>query len=167
LGHTHDLLADAGWTEARLHDVIRAELAPHLAAGGANLTISGPRVMLKPQAALFLALVMHELATNAAKHGALSVAGGRVEVDWKIAGDAPPHLELNWTEHGGPKIDHLTKSGFGMELIERGLRFELQGEASVEVVDGSLQCRMIIPADSERIVFVSPSEQTEREEAAS
>jgi two-component system CheB/CheR fusion protein len=166
LGHTHDLLADAGWTEARLGDLIRAELAPYL-ADGANLTTSGPRVMLKPQAALFLALVMHELATNAAKHGALSVAGGRVEVDWKIAGDAPPHLELTWTEHDGPKIERLSKRGFGMELIERGLRFELQGEASVEVVDGSLQCRMIIPADTERIVFVSPSEQTEREEAAS
>jgi two-component sensor histidine kinase len=128
--------------------------------------MSGPRVMLKPQAALFLALVMHELATNAAKHGALSVAGGRVDVHWKIVGDAPPHLELTWTELGGPKIERLSKRGFGMELIERGLRFELQGETRVEIVDGSLQWRMIIPADSERIVFVSPSGQTEREEAA-
>ncbi|HEY2541408.1 MAG TPA: CheR family methyltransferase [Stellaceae bacterium] len=167
LGHTHDLLADAGWAEARLRDVIRAELAPYVAADGANLTINGPPVMLKPQSALFLALVMHELATNAAKHGALSVEGGRIDIDWKIAGYSPPHLELTWTEHGGPKIERLTKRGFGMELIERGLRFELQGETSVEVVDGSLRCRMIIPADSERIVFVSPSEQTEREEAAS
>lgn len=167
LGHTHDLLADAGWTKARLRDVIRAELAPYLATDSANLTINGPPVMLKPQPALFLALVMHELTTNAAKHGALSVAGGQIKIDWKIAGASSPHLELNWTEYGGPKIERLTKRGFGMELIERGLRFELQGEAKVEVVDGGFRCRMIIPADPDRIVFVSPSEQTEREEAAS
>ena len=166
LGHTHDLLADAGWTEARLRDVIRAELAPHLAPNGANLTVSGPPVMLKPQAALFMALVIHELATNATKYGALSLSGGRVDVSWKIAGDSPPYLELIWTEQGGPKINGPMKPGFGTELIERGLRFELQGEAKLEAVDGALRCRMTIPADPDRLVFVSPTEPPSREEAA-
>ncbi|MBV8737025.1 MAG: PAS domain-containing protein [Alphaproteobacteria bacterium] len=166
LGHTHDLLAETGWTEARLRDVIRTELAPHAAGDGSNLTLNGPPVMLKPQAALFLALVVHELATNAAKYGALSVPGGRIDVTWKIAGNVPPHLELTWAEYGGPKIDGSMKPGFGMELIERGLRFELKGDAKLEAVDGSFQCHMMIPGDPERLVFVSPSEWPEQEETA-
>jgi two-component system, chemotaxis family, sensor kinase Cph1 len=136
-------------------------LAPYLAGDGAAFSMSGPPVMLKPQAALLLALITHELSTNAAKHGALSVTGGHIDVTWKIAGDSPPHLELVWTERDGPTIDPPMKRGFGTELIERGLRFELQGEAKLEVVDGSLQCRMIIPADPERIVFLSPGERPE------
>jgi two-component system, chemotaxis family, CheB/CheR fusion protein len=161
LGHTHDLLAATGWTDARLRDVIQTELAPYLAGDGAAFSMSGPPVMLKPQAALLLALITHELSTNAAKYGALSVTGGHIDVTWKIAGDSPPHLELVWTERDGPTIDPPMKRGFGTELIERGLRFELQGEAKLEVVDGSLQCRMIIPADPERIVFLSPGERPE------
>ena len=161
LGHTHDLLAETGWTEARLRDVIHTELAPHAADDGSNLTLNGPPVMLKPQAALFLALVVHELATNAAKYGALSVPGGRIDVTWKIAGDPPPHLELTWAEYGGPTIDGPLKPGFGTELIERGLRFELGGEAKLEAVDGRLQCHMIIPGDPERLVFISPRERPE------
>lgn len=147
--------------------MIRAELAPHLVGEGAEPRMNGPPVMMKPQAALFMSLVMHELATNAAKYGALSVAGGRVDVAWRIIGGAPPRLELTWTEHGGPRIAGPMKRGFGTELIERGVRFELQGEAKIEVVDGSLQCKMIVPADPERLVFGWPAQKEDREEAAS
>jgi two-component system, chemotaxis family, CheB/CheR fusion protein len=166
LGHTHDLLANAGWTDASLRDVIQGELAPHL-GNDANLLVNGPTVVLKPQAALFMALVIHELATNAAKYGALSVPEGRVEVTWKIDGAPPPHLELTWAEHGGPRMDGLPKRGFGAELIEQGVRFELEGQAKLEAIDGSLQCRMVIPADPDRIVLVSPAKPPGREEAAS
>jgi two-component system CheB/CheR fusion protein len=123
--------------------------------------------MLKPQTALFFALVVHELATNAAKYGALSAPGGRIDVTWKITGGTPPHLELTWAEHGGPKIDGQMKPGFGTELIERGLRFELKGNAKLEAINGSLQCHMIIPGDPERLVFVSPNEWPEGEETIS
>lgn len=123
--------------------------------------------MLKPQAALLLALVMHELATNAAKYGALSVAGGRVAIDWTIAGDNPPHLELTWREHGGPKAEAPPKRGFGTELIERGIRFELQGEAKLEFTDSGLLCKMIIPADPQHLVFGAAVQSQAREEAAS
>jgi two-component system, chemotaxis family, CheB/CheR fusion protein len=166
LAHTHDLLADAGWTEASLRTVIRNELAPHLGDDSDNLVVKGPPVVLKPQAALFMALVIHELATNAAKHGGLSVPGGGIEISWKIAGDSPPHLELTWAEHGGPKIDSLPKRGFGTELIEEGIRYELHGQAKIEVIDGSLQCRIMIPADPDRLVFASPADRGQREEAA-
>jgi len=167
LGHTHDLLSQAGWVEAPLRDLLLAELAPHAAGDGSNVTVHGPPVTLKPQAALFLALVIHELSTNAAKYGALSVAGGRVEVAWTIARDHPPRLELSWIEHGGPEIHQLPKPGFGTELIERGIRFELQGEAKLETVDGDLHCKIVLPADPEYPIFGSPFDGPRSEEAAS
>jgi two-component system CheB/CheR fusion protein len=167
LGHTHDLLAEGGWTEARLRDVIWTELAPHAAADSGNIALSGPPIMLKPQAALFLALVIHELTTNAAKYGALSVAEGRIEVDWTIAGDRPPRLELTWTEQDGPRIERLLRRGFGTELIERGIRFELEGDAKLEVAGGSLRCRIIIPANPQHMAFGSPPDRPVRQDAAS
>jgi two-component system CheB/CheR fusion protein len=123
--------------------------------------------MLKPQAALFLALAVHELATNAAKYGALSTPGGAVDVTWTIAGNEPGRLELTWTERGGPKVDGVPTRGFGTELIERGIRFELQGEAKLGVVDGGLQCRIVIPANPQHLVFGSPRDKPITEEAAS
>jgi len=150
-----------------LRELILTELAPHTADDSANVTVDGPTVMLKPQAAVFLALVIHELATNAAKYGALSVAGGRVDVAWTIAGDQPTRLELTWAEQDGPKIDELPKRGVGTELIERGIRFELQGEAKLDVVDGGLHCRIVIPGHPQYMTFGSPPERPLREEAAS
>jgi two-component sensor histidine kinase len=167
LGHTHDLLSEAGWTEAGLRDVILTELAPHSAGDRANVTVNGPPVLLKPQAALLLALVMHELATNAGKYGALSAPGGRIQVDWIITGDNPLRLELTWRERGGPKIESFSKHGFGTELVERGIRFELQGEAKLEAADGGLDCRIIIPADPKYLTFGLRPNRSTREEAAS
>jgi two-component system CheB/CheR fusion protein len=165
LGHTHSLLSQAGWTEAPLREVIAAELAPHASGDGAS--IKGPPVMLKPQAALLMTLVIHELTTNAAKYGALSVPGGRVEVAWSIAGDRPPRLDLTWWESGGPNIEALPKRGFGAELIERGIRFELQGEAKLETVNGGLHCRIVIPANPEYFIFGTTPEPRKIEDAAS
>jgi two-component system, chemotaxis family, CheB/CheR fusion protein len=167
LGHTHDLLSQTGWTEASLRDSVLAELAPHATGDEANVRIDGLPVMLKPRAALFLSLVLHELSTNAAKYGALSVEGGRVEVIWRIAGDDPPRLELEWIEHGGPKIDRLPKRGFGTELIERGIPFELQGEAKLEAVDGAFHCRIFIPANPEHLTFGSAPNILRMEDSAS
>jgi two-component system CheB/CheR fusion protein len=167
LGHTHDLLSEAGWTEAGLREVILTELAPHAVGDHANVTVNGPPVMLKPQTALLLALVIHELVTNAAKYGALSTPEGQIEIAWTIAGDRPSRLELTWTERGGPKIDGLPRHGFGTELIERGIRFELQGEAKLGVVDGGLHCRIVVPANPQYMSFGSPPDRQATEEAAS
>jgi two-component system, chemotaxis family, CheB/CheR fusion protein len=157
------LLSDAGWTEASLREVILTELTPY----GAHVTVNEPPVMLKPQAALFLALVVHELATNAAKYGSLSTSGGRVEITWTIEGDPPTLLEWTWTERGGPQVDDLPTRGFGTELIERGMRFELQGEATLDAVAGGLQCRIKIPTNPRYINLGSPPDGPIREEAAS
>ncbi len=167
LGQTHDLLSRGGWTEASLRELVMRELAPHLAGDGSNAAVNGPPIMLKPQAALLLALVMHELTTNAAKYGALSTPGGRVNVAWAITGGGPRHLELTWTEQGGAKIDALPNRGFGTELIERGIRFELEGEAELGVVDGGLHCRIVIPADPRYMTFRASSGRSPVEEAAS
>jgi two-component system CheB/CheR fusion protein len=166
LGQTHDLLSRAGWTEAPLRELVLSELAPHIVGDGSNATVNGPPVMLKPQAALLLALVMHELVTNAAKYGALSAAGGRVKVTWAITAGGPQHLELIWAERGGPIIDNLSKRGFGTELIERGVRFELQGETEIGVVDGGLHCRIVIPVNPQHIIVGAPSDRSPIEEAA-
>ena len=147
------MLSESGWTEAGLRELISAELSPHGAGDGA-LQISGPPVMLKPQAALFITLALHELSTNAAKYGALSVPGGRVAVSWVITGDRA-HREIDWQEEGGPKVDGFGAAGFGTELIERGIRFELQGEAKLETVNGGLHCRIVIPANPQHLTFGS------------
>jgi two-component system CheB/CheR fusion protein len=164
LGHTHDVLSECGWTEAGLRELISAELSPHGAGDGDILRISGPPVMLRPQAALFLTLALHELSTNAAKYGALSVPGGRVAVSWIITGDRPPRLEINWQEEGGPKVDGFGAAGFGTELIERGIRFELQGEAKLETVNGGLHCRIVIPANPQNLTFESSGSRRRTED---
>ena len=109
------MLSESGWTEAGLRDLIAAELSPHGASDGA-LQISGPPVKLKPQAALFITLALHELSTNAAKYGALSVPGGRVAVSWIITGDRPPQLELDCRR----KVDQRSM-GLGRRVSARNL----------------------------------------------
>jgi two-component system, chemotaxis family, CheB/CheR fusion protein len=149
----HDLLSGADWTELPLRDVIVAQLAPHPIGDKANVTISGPRVLLKPRTSLFLSMVFHELIANAAKYGALSVPDGRIDASWALEGDSPGHLRLTWLEHGGPKIARLGKRGFGSELIEKGVPFELQGDAALEVVDGGLQCKIDLPAKTDLLTL--------------
>jgi two-component system CheB/CheR fusion protein len=161
LARTHDVLSEAGWTEAGLRQLILAELSPHAADGGANFEVAGPPVMLKPRAALFLALVVHELSTNAAKHGALAAPGGRVMVEWRLSNGQPQHLELDWREEGGPGTDGEMPRGFGMELIERGIRFELKGDATIEAVDGHLHCRIVVPAEVENLALAPPQKASE------
>ncbi len=129
-----------------LRDVIRAQLAPHPGGEGANVTLRGPPVLLKPRAVPYLSTVFNELATNAAKYGALSVPEGHIEISWVIDGEPPGGLRLTWVERGGPKIAALPRRGFGTELIEKGIPFELQGEANLEIVGGGLQCRISVPA---------------------
>ena len=106
LGHTHDLLSNGGWTEAPLREVIATELAPY----GAHITVSGPPVRLKPQAALLLALVFHELATNASKYGALANPNGEVEVVWTIAGRRPARLEWSGPSAAGQKLTRFRRA---------------------------------------------------------
>ena len=169
LGHTHDVLSQGGWTEAALRTLLLAELAPHTAGDGGNVTVNGPPVLLKPRAALFLTLVLHELSTNAAKHGALSAsaAQGHVDIAWRLVEARPRRLELTWQETGGPASDQPAKRGFGTELIERGVRFELQGEAKLELTEGHLDCTILIPENPEYFTVGGAAEDNGLKDVAS
>jgi two-component system, chemotaxis family, CheB/CheR fusion protein len=101
------------------------------------------------------------------RNTALSAADGRVDIAWAIAGERPSRLELTWSEQNGPKVDQLPQGGFGTELIERGIRFKLQGEAKLEVVDGGLSCKIIIPATPRYLTFGSKADMPSLKEAAS
>jgi two-component sensor histidine kinase len=133
LARGHDLLTARTWRGAALGDVVTAALRPwqEESAAEPRIDVSGPMVMLTPKQALGLALGLHELATNAAKHGALSEPRGQVELSWRIG--AQGFIELNWQESGGPAVVPPRHRGFGSRLLERGLPVELGPGASVEM----------------------------------
>ncbi len=129
------------------------ELAPYRDPGAAGVSADGPEIVLRPAAALSLSLVVHELTTNAAKYGALSVPNGRVAVSWRIeesgggGGEAGPWLALRWVEGGGPGVTPPAARGFGSTVIERGVAYELEGEARLEFPPEGVRCRIDVPLD--------------------
>ncbi|WP_296596107.1 PAS domain-containing protein [Phenylobacterium sp.] len=139
LSATHDLLTAANWRAADLCDVLLVELRPF---GESRYSTHGPDVDLNPAEAVALGLVFHELATNAAKYGALSNADGRVDVAWTREDG---RLELTWTESGGPNVTPPTRRGFGSRLIEKSLEGQLAGKARLDFAPGGLVCRVGMP----------------------
>src|SRR5262249_14653265 len=110
LAGVHSLFAESRWTGAELGSVVKQELSPYSRDGARRTCIDGPPMMLKPDAARAIAVTIHELATNAAKYGALSVPEGRVRVEWSpLAGG---QLVLRWTEAGGPPRQSADAQGF-------------------------------------------------------
>lgn len=145
LSATHDLLTQSDWGTTPIAMVIRAELAPYAQDMQRHLTIEGPEVELAPNDALSLGLAIHELATNAAKYGALSVESGHVSIRWEIAGDNLARVE--WVESGGPAIDaeQKRKRGFGTELIEKIVAHELRNPVDLRFDSGGVRCTLLIP----------------------
>ena len=152
LAAAHDLLTREAWRGAELAEVVRATLAPY-DSDAARVVVRGPELRLRPNAALALTMAAHELATNAAKHGALSAPGGQVEVTWSVdhlAADAPsvgggPVLDLRWRERGGPPVATAPVRGFGSRLIEEGISYELKGAVELCFKAEGLECRFRIP----------------------
>ncbi|HEX7759230.1 MAG TPA: sensor histidine kinase [Caulobacteraceae bacterium] len=136
LSKTHSALMNEDWEGADLYQVLENELF-HF--GPDRFVLEGPLVMLPPRAALALGLVIHELATNASKYGALSSTTGQIHVVWSLVpGAEPPELDLIWRERGGPKVQPPTRVGFGSRLIERTLAGELAGRATFNFAEGGL-----------------------------
>ncbi len=151
LARAHDLLTREGWRGASLSDVVRATLAPH-DSGPGRVAASGPEVRLAPGAAVALHMAFHELATNAVKHGSLSVPGGRVEVAWTKQpagggdGGAPAELAIRWRERGGPPVPGPPAvQGFGSRLLDRGLPQQLGGEAKFDFAPAGLEFNFRLP----------------------
>ncbi|MBU4530909.1 MAG: PAS domain-containing protein [Desulfomicrobium sp.] len=145
LGKSHDLLTRENWAGANLQDIVADTVEPH--AGGSNrFRIEGPHLWLKPSAALAIAMALHELATNAAKYGALKVDDGKVAITWTIAGNGQDRrLCLRWEESGGPLVAPPTHKGFGSRLIQRALAMELGGQVNVAYEASGVVCTIYAP----------------------
>jgi two-component sensor histidine kinase len=130
---------------AGLREIVARVIEPH--AGPDRFRVEGPPVRLSPKAALALAMGLHELATNAAKYGALSNHTGQVAVTWTVDGSAPGTLHLEWREGGGPPVQPPSRKGFGSRLIERNLAHDLDGEAKIYYRDGGVVCTLTAPLD--------------------
>lgn len=148
LSHTHDLLTRSHWEGADLGDILQHETEAH---GAHSVTLNGPPVALGPAAALSLGMIFHELATNAAKYGALSAPHGRVLVDWSIADQTHRRLHLTWREVGGPVVTTPTRKGFGSRLIERNVRHDLAGEVKVDYASDGMTAEFEIPLERGRV----------------
>jgi two-component sensor histidine kinase len=143
LGRAHTLLTDFGWTGAGIREVIQAALQAH-SANLQQISILGPQLQLSPQHALALSLAVHELATNATKYGALSVATGRVAVCWE-AGDTDAVFRFTWIESHGPSVKQPERRGFGSRLQEEVIAGEFRGEVRIGYASEGLQYRLTAP----------------------
>jgi PAS domain S-box-containing protein len=143
LSQTHDALTGSRWQGAAMRAMLRTEFAPFAPE---RIDLVGEDVVLPPQSALPLGMVFHELATNAAKFGALSTDAGRVTVTWSL-GETPQGsaLTLDWVENGGPPVAAPARLGFGARLIERTLAGELGGSASLDYQVEGLRCTLKAP----------------------
>lgn len=139
LAEAHNLLSKEKWRGSDLQDVIGRVLQPYLLNNPERVRMSGPPVPLSPRLAVVLSMIVHEIATNAAKYGALSNDTGTVRLDWEILTEtAQPKLRLIWAEAGGPHVTAPVKRGFGSRLIERSARDQLGGEATVDFLPGGV-----------------------------
>ncbi len=144
LSHTHDLLTRSHWEGADLREILEHETEAH---GATRVSLNGPRVALDPAAALSLGMIFHELATNAAKYGALSAEGGRIQIDWSVANQTNRRLTLSWRELGGPPVVKPERRGFGGRLIERNVHHDLAGQVELSYATDGFVAEISIPLD--------------------
>ncbi|SLK01040.1 response regulator [Novosphingobium mathurense] len=153
LAKAHSLLSSATWQGADLRQLIAGQVAIGT-FDPARVEAQGPDVDLGPEPALHLALVLHELVTNAHKYGALSGAGGTVSLTWQIAGD---RLKLDWVESGGPRVEAPTRTGFGKTMIERSLAAD-GGGATMHADPAGMKWELVLPCPASAIAARKPSE---------
>lgn len=145
LSRANDTILGQGWTTATLRSVADAVLAI-LDSRAAGLAVQGPDVAIPASAALSFAMALHELGTNAVRHGALTQPGGRVDLTWHVDGsDGTPLLVLTWRESGGPSAAAPEKRGFGLKLIEQSLRSAFGRDVSVAFPPEGLLCAVRTP----------------------
>jgi len=150
LAEAHNLLSQEKWQGSELQDVVDRVLQPYLLNNPERVRMFGPNVPLSPRLAVVLSMIVHEIATNAAKYGALSNDTGTVALDWEvIAENGKPKLRLIWTEAGGPHVVAPVQRGFGSRLIERSARDQLGGEATVDFLPRGVVYTVICSLEDE------------------
>lgn len=145
LSRAHNVLVDDNWAGADLKQLICEVLAPY-EGEPSQLSLDGPGVRLHPSQAVGVSLACHELATNAAKYGALSVSGGRVQVSWNVAhnGHGERFLTLLWAERGGPLVEPPTRTGFGTKLIAHTFSNESGSRAEISFPPEGARCVLVL-----------------------
>jgi PAS domain S-box-containing protein len=144
LANVHSLFVESRWMGADLRTLITQELAAYCQEGEPRVRIGGPNVFLESNMAQAIAVSLHELATNAAKYGALSVPDGHVHVEWSRG--AGERLVLRWTETGGPSVKSPARRGFGTRVMESLIRGQLKGELRFDWRAEGLACEVALPA---------------------
>ena len=145
MGSTHELLSHRRWEGVPLSQLVKRELAPYTTAS--NTEIDGPEVLLSAEAGQTMAMVLHELVTNAAKYGALSVPSGRVSIRWRLPHnvDASDRLVIKWQEIRGPVVVAPSKSSFGLQVVRELIPYELGGEIDHVLHPDGVRCQLEIP----------------------
>lgn len=139
LARTHTMLVNIAWGGAHLRDILRSELEPY-ETDRDRFALNGPEIIVPDNVALGLGMAAHELTTNAAKCGALSLLSGVIVVDWITEEtQAGPNLILTWTERGGPPVKTPSRRGFGSKLLERALARQLSGKVDIDFRPDGLQ----------------------------
>jgi two-component system, chemotaxis family, CheB/CheR fusion protein len=149
LARAYELVSRGGWKKVPILDLLRTQLAPFAGERERErYNLEGEQILLNTNAALALGLVLYELATNAIKYGALSVSDGRVQIAWRLHdGDSGElMLSFRWEEHGGPRVAQPARRGFGSELLQRQLTYELKGQATMDFAEEGLKVLLEIPA---------------------
>ena len=159
MANTHELLSLAQWHGVALGDIVCRELAPYAANG--NTSVEGPDVVLSAEASEAMAMVLHELVTNAAKYGALSIPGGRVLVRWSQEQNAPGPVRLlvNWDEVGGPPVETPKHYGYGTTVVRDLIPYEIGGTVDLVFAAAGVHCNIRIPVGPKGVRRVNPSTQ--------
>ncbi|WP_246204959.1 CHASE domain-containing protein [Altericroceibacterium indicum] len=143
LSATHDLLTQSDWGATPVRSVVQAELLPYAQSGDHEVKLEGDEVQLAPNDALSLGLAVHELATNAAKYGALSQCGGRISVAWEMV--ERDRVQIKWLERGGPPVAAKRGRGFGTDLIEKIVAHEVGNPVDLRFEPEGVSCVLTIP----------------------
>ena len=158
LSQAHDQLTRRHWKSADLRDIVEAATAPYDGRARDQIVFEGEAITVTPRIALTLALAVHELSTNAAKYGALSLPEGRIAVRWHLQRSARPILRIEWRERGGPPVQEPERRGFGSRFIEGSVAAELQGTAKLAFERPGLVCTMEIPYDAAKLAAEDDAE---------
>jgi len=143
LSNAHTLLAQSRWAGANLHTLVTEELAPYNLQGTSRAHINGPELVLEAKSAQTIAMVLHELTTNAVKYGALSVPSGCLLIEWSRD---ETQLVIHWCETGGPPVKPPSRQGFGTRVVGRVVH-DLEGKLQFDWNPDGLACEIIIPLD--------------------